>query len=479
MEISPAAKVGMITVLAAIILALIYTSVSGSKRLEGVKYYAMFDRVEGLTVGAAVRLAGVTIGKVTDININEAKQVVVEFTVTYQQNGDPIKISANSRFGITSNLLGDKWFEITPRAGPPLNKGGQVVGTPPATIDQLMGKGEEALGELESSVKDFNKLVGDPEFKRNITETVANFNALSGDMRTAAGNVNTVLTNLNARMTTITGHVDSLVTGLQGDLHAVGADFRGLSGAMRRVGERSEPEVHTIVANLRDMSASLKTTMSTVQTLAQNKDLRADLLGTASALHRASEEVASVAGDIHGITSDPQIKQDLEATIHEARQTMEGANKLIKSVQKAVGGFTGGGEGGFHLFDFRTEAEYAFDSQHLYPNASLTVFPTFPYNAVLGVDSVGYKNLFNAQLGMGQASRLRARFGVVRSKLGAGFDTQLFHRLGLSADVYDTKNVKVDVLGRMTVGNGFYLMGGVREAFRKSNAPVVGVGKRF
>lgn len=478
MEISPAAKVGMIAVLAAIILALIYTSLNVNRTArEGVKYYVVFDRVEGLQLGSTVRLAGVNIGKVTNIDITENKQIKVEFTVTYMKDNAPLAISSTSQFGITSNLLGDKWLEITPRTGPQLAQGGTVMGTPPVTIDQLMAKGEEAMSELERSVQDFNKLVGDPEFKRNIQETVANFSALSGDMRVAANNINSVITNVNSRVSVITRHVDDLIVGLQGDMREIGSDFRQLSASFRRMTARNEPEVGVIVNNLRDMSASLKVTMASVQQLATNKQLQGDIVGTVTALRKAAEEVDSVARGIASVTNDPQVQANLKDTITDARETMAGAKQLVDRLNKAVGGFMGGSDS-FKLFQFRGEGEYNTRSTHLYSNALLTLLPDYRYSGMIGVDSIGYQNLVNAQIATGKPSG-RIRGGVVRSKFGVGFDTMLFSRLGVSADVYDPADVKIDVIGRMTLARDFYIMGGVRDVIDNRRYPVVGLGKRF
>lgn len=478
MEISPAAKVGMITVLAIIIVGLIITSITGKGRLEGIRYYVTFDRVEGLVVGDAVRLAGVSVGKVSDVKFqSESNKVVVQITVSHPS----LSIARNSRFTITTSILGDHWVEIVPPAKPsdPLAAEEKVAGVAPVTMDVLMNKGEEALTQLETAVGSVNKLVGDPELERNVKETVANLNALSSEMRTAARNASGVLANLNGRINLITGHVDHLVTDLQGQLHSIGGDFQVLAATMRRIGERNEPDVRTVVLNLKEMAQSMRVTMASVQKLATDKGLNDDILQTVSALRRSGQELEGIAADVRGLTSDPQIQSDLRDAIHDARETASEARKLVQNLNKVVGGFTGGSGGGrFKLYEFRTEVEYQTPSQRLMPNATLFLLPNFKYSGVIGVDAIGTRNLLNAQVAVGHPG-LRGRFGVVRSKLGAGFDTMLFERLGLSADVYDTKDVRVDFLGRFTVGDGFYIMGGVREAFRRTSSPVVGVGRRF
>lgn len=485
MEISPAAKVGIITVLGLVILGLILTSVYSTTRSEGAAYYALFERVEGLSVGAPVRLAGVQVGKVTDIVITDDKKVRVQFNITYTQNDQPLVITQGSRYTITGDLIGNRWFEIVPRPGSPVPDKGTVQGVSPVTLDEVMTKGNEALNDLQSSVQEINKLVGDPEMKRNIRETMANFRELSKDMRVAVGNANEVIQNLNGRISQISGHLDETVVGLNGQLTAIGGDFRALANTLRRIGERNEPDIRTIVLNLREMASSVRKTMAQVQRLVSRKEMSDDLLAMTAALRRTAQELEGVVGDIRGITSDPEIERDLKEAIKDARDTMAGAKEIVQSVQGVVGGFggMGGGKNGkrFRLYELRTEMEYNFNDTHLYPNAMLSLLPTLRYNLLLGVDSIGYQNLVNAQVGYwaNKDQTLRARGGVVRSKVGLGVDWRLFDRLNFSADVYDPSQVKFDFLGRLEINGDLYVMGGLRDALRQSRSPVVGFGAKF
>lgn len=487
MEISPAAKVGIITVLGLVILGMILTSIYATSRSEGAAYYALFDRVEGLGVGAPVRLAGVQVGKVTDITITDDKHVRVQFNVTYTQNDQPLVITQASRYTITSDILGNRWFEIVPRPGPPLADKGTVQGVTPVTLDEVMTKGNEALSDLQASVQEINKLVADPEMKRNIRETVANFRELSKDMQVAAANANTVIQTLNDRIGRIGDHLDSTIVGMNGQLTAIGGDFRALATTLRRIGERNEPDIRTIVLNLKEMAGSVRKTMAQVQRLVTRKELSDDLLAMTAALRRTAQELEGVVADVRGITSDPEIEQDLKDAVRDARETMAGAKDIVQSVQGVLGGFGGGGvkgaggKGRFRFYELRTEMEYNFTTTHLNPNAMLTLLPTLRYNLLLGMDSIGYDDLVNLQVGYWtqKDQTFRARGGVIRSKVGVGFDVRLFDRLNLSADVYDPRLVKVDFLGRLQLNSSLFLMGGLRDAFRLSRSPVVGVGARF
>jgi ABC-type transporter Mla subunit MlaD len=501
MEISPAARVGILTVIALILLVgvLFYINPQNSA-IEGNKYYALFDSVAGLPVGADVRMAGVPIGRVRDITIDPDKKIRVAFVVSYIQSGQPLKLTKESSYTVNSDLVGNKWMEIVPHPGTEVTKEATVDGTTPVTMDELMAKGNEALGQLEGSVKEINKLVADPEFERNLKETVANFNALAAEMRNTAVSANGVMKNLNGRVSLITGHVDSLILGLQSQLHDIGTDFKSLSSTLREVGQQNAPDLRLIVTNLRDTAASAKSMMATMNQLVQNKQLSQDMLGTVAALRRTGEELEGVAGDVRSLTSDPQLQADLKGTIHDARETMSGANKIIKGLQHVMGGFGGGGEdggvsgsNGFKLFGVQAETEYDTRTHIVAPNVNFTVLPNAKFHPIFGVDSIGNQDLVNMQLGanMTKGGALQARFGFIRSKAGVGFDARLFNRLGIQTQVYDPTDVKVDAVARFTIAKGFYLMGGVRDATHMNKthydhdhrpqrgSPMIGIGKQF
>jgi phospholipid/cholesterol/gamma-HCH transport system substrate-binding protein len=94
------------------IVALIYLSVSlGDIKLFGDKNYnvfASFDSVTGLKVGAKVEVAGVEVGKVSGIKLDE-DQAVVEMDILNE-----VKISDDSVASIrTQGIIGDKYVKLS------------------------------------------------------------------------------------------------------------------------------------------------------------------------------------------------------------------------------------------------------------------------------------------------------------------------------------------------------------------------------
>ena len=140
----------VVIVIAAAFLAY---AVAGSGRAgaEGYLLHARFDRIDGLAIGADVRLAGVKVGRVTGERIDPRTfQAVVTFSVQ-----DDIKLPKDSSAQITtSGLLGGSVLSVVPGgATATIPAGGNV------TITQSAVSLEDLLGKLIFNVSDLTKAV--------------------------------------------------------------------------------------------------------------------------------------------------------------------------------------------------------------------------------------------------------------------------------------------------------------------------------
>lgn len=486
MELNPAARVGMLVVVAFILLGLVVAQIGGGATGEGDTYYVVFTDVAGLQTRAPVHLAGVRIGYVSELQLGEENRVKAAIQVTRREVS--LFPSDYYTYTITGNLLGDKWMEIQPGRVPPdvkpLAKGDQVLGTSPVTLDDLAREGNEVLKEFQESVASLNDLIGDEKFQGDIKLTMSNFKEISGNLKGASQDAKVLVRGLNSRVETlansldrVVGHVDETVLAFQGDARAVGANLRSATGAVNQVISRNTGNIDTIVLNLRQMSSSLQRTAAALEGLATDEELQGDIKVAVANIRKTTEEVQAIAGDIRSLTSDPKVQDDLRATVSNAKEASEAARRVANKVEGFVGGDTQSGP----LFQANVENEWNTDDGHPATNLNAFLFPYGgPITAKFGVDSLGQDNLVNLQAGKAWNS-FRVRGGVVRSQFGVGADAFLFdRRLEANVDVYDTRDVKVDVLGRLLFPGDIYVYGGVRDVTDSRNSfPIVGAGKRF
>lgn len=124
------------------ILALGYISIKLGK-LEvigggGYTVYAEFEKAGGIKPGSVVEIAGVEIGKVKSIRLNNDYQALVELTID-----KGVKIQEDAIASIkTKGLIGEKYVQITPGGSDKLiPNGGRIRETESAVdLEELISK---------------------------------------------------------------------------------------------------------------------------------------------------------------------------------------------------------------------------------------------------------------------------------------------------------------------------------------------------
>jgi len=478
LEISSAAKVGIITILAVVILALISFQLGHLQSTKNaITIKVVFDNVGDLIVGNSVKLQGMVIGTVNNIEIGQDNKVVVTCTITYKSIVDgTISLKRNSVFTIGGALVGDKCVDITPKEGPDLKDGEEVVGVNPITMDQLVNQGRTVLTELEDAVEKLNSIVGDPKTVSEFKDTMANFNQISRDMAKVSNNIDQQVAEIRGQLLLAVNNLNRVLGDVDSKVQTVGGNLEVASASVRQITSANQDDIRIIVKNLRATSHNLNLAMASLKELVTKTEFNENILSTLESLKNTGQEVEGIAADIHSLTSDPDIRADLKATVHEARQTVEGANQIIGSVKNTLGIRDGNDLQG-SLLRLDTEVEWAARTGIASPNVNALLLPNAANSFRLGLDSLGYENLVNAQLAVGRGT-LRPRGGVIRSQLGVGLDYYMGRAFDMSVDAYNVRNVRVDMLGRVRFAGDYYVSGGVRDAFGNSST-VVGVGKRF
>lgn len=493
MEMSSAAKVGMVAVIALILFGLVVTQLGGISEERGQEYIVSFQNVGGLQNKAPVLLAGVKVGLVKKMELSsEDSRVKVTMLITrpgvvlYRNRHSDDPKDNFYVYTVAGNLLGDKWVDIRtgriPPDTPALKPNDEaIVGEPPVSLDDLAREGNAVMAEFRHSVTALNELVADKKFQDDIRETMGNFNEISRNLKGASGDARVLVASLNGRVERlgnavelVVAHVDDTVASFQSDARAVGADLRGFSSGLRGVVANNQGNIKTIVSTLKDTAVSLNRTVKALDALANNKDLSGDVVAAVNNLKRTTEEVQGIASDIRSVTSDPEVQGDLRDTIQNAKEATDGAKKVMKSVEGITSGVTGG-----KLANVYLDNEWNTNTGHPATNINAFFLPDGPFGAKVGVDSLGQQNLVNLQ-GMKNWDNFRVRGGVVRSQFGVGADARLFDKkFELSVDAYNTRKVEVDVYGKVLFPGDFYLLGGYRSVNSNQGYPIIGAGKRF
>ncbi len=189
-------KVGVLVVVCILVLAgFLYKTGSFDFKKEGYEVKVLFNVVSGVQRNAPVRLAGVEIGQVKDIELSYANGTKVAVTLWL---GEGAKLRKDSKAYITAlGLMGEKYIEVSPGSenAPYLKTGETISGEDPLEFDALARKGEniaealeETLANIKALAQNSNAVVTDNKDKidaifENLEQTTANFKEFSEDIK--------------------------------------------------------------------------------------------------------------------------------------------------------------------------------------------------------------------------------------------------------------------------------------------------------
>ncbi len=208
-------RVGLLVVISIGVLIFMILNASGdiSPFTKKVKLRARFANADGLRRGSEVRLAGVRIGKVEDVNLlgpSEKPNEKVEalFSIDSEIDGRPatdiIRDDSTARLGSPSLLGTDKMINLTPgtAVGNPVKDGDLLLpGEAKGDLDALTASGNDLMQQLNKlSVQftdiakkvnegegTFGRFVNDEAFYNNLNTTIRDTNDVIRLIRSGQG----------------------------------------------------------------------------------------------------------------------------------------------------------------------------------------------------------------------------------------------------------------------------------------------------
>jgi len=155
-----------------------------------IAYNAVFKNISGLKRGSEVRLAGVTVGSVTNTTIRSDGKIRVTFEVM-EQYRNQIREDTQASIG-SIGLLGDRSLDLTPGSPdkPVIPPGGLLAGVEPLDLQELLARAAPSLDSVQKAFNNLAKLTDDMvdpkgDFRQavvNIKETFSKINAGEGSL---------------------------------------------------------------------------------------------------------------------------------------------------------------------------------------------------------------------------------------------------------------------------------------------------------
>jgi phospholipid/cholesterol/gamma-HCH transport system substrate-binding protein len=238
----------------------------------------MTDSVSGLNLNAPVRYRGVEVGRVRKIALAPANVEQVQLTLDIER-GTPVKEDTVAVLQ-TQGLTGIAFVELTGggRASLPLQaQAGEeypVIKSGPSLMTRLDTSITALLTSLNRASENFNALM-DEDNRRAVKNTLAGLEVLSRTLAARSAAIDSSLTNAAHTMENTARLTDQLPHLVQ-RLEQSAETFDRMSNQVARAGARASgtfdsaragaqeftnetlPEVHQLVAELRDLTKTLR-----------------------------------------------------------------------------------------------------------------------------------------------------------------------------------------------------------------------------
>src|SRR4051812_44881650 len=195
-------RVGILTIAALVIGAVLIFTLTGEKGFSWQRYTlkTRFANVAGLAKGSPVRVAGVEVGSVTDIQFVDAQ---VDVTFQLKETLRP-RITDQSLASLGSvSLLGESAVDITPAiTGTPVPEFGYVKsGRSKGSVADVSEQATAAIDEITTLLKDIHegrgtvgKLMTDEQLYSDLRQFTASANAITDSLQKGRGTIGKLLT---------------------------------------------------------------------------------------------------------------------------------------------------------------------------------------------------------------------------------------------------------------------------------------------
>jgi phospholipid/cholesterol/gamma-HCH transport system substrate-binding protein len=276
-----------------------------------------FDSAPGLDRNSLVRVAGVRVGNVEKIGLEQGKA-----KVTFRLPSDVVLYKDAKAYIKSEGFLGEKYVEITPGTvgAPRLEPNGLVEqGEPPLDMEQVLSK----VGTIKDDIKDITKPLGDvlkAVDAKKVEGMINNFNRFSGQLTGIANDSKETIQRAKEAFSRIEDIGDKVKKG-EGTLGKLIADDAIYQDAKKTV------------ETLKNVSEKIERGEGTLGKLINDDSLYKEAKETVETLKNVSEKIEQGEGTLGKLINDESLYQEVKETVHSAKETMQSANEALQSVK--------------------------------------------------------------------------------------------------------------------------------------------------
>lgn len=317
-------KIGLVSIFAIVIAAVVIFMVSGEGGFFWQRYAikSIFDDIQGLKVGAPVRVAGVEIGSVTGMTFVGDR---VEVTMEANRNQQP-RITDRSTASLGSvSLLGEAAVDIRPNSqGTPIPQWGYVPSGPaPSSFATAAGAATKTLDQTNTLLEGVNqgrgtlgKIVTDDTLYRQLNNFVDSAETLTRSMNSGRGTI--------GRLVNDPAAARSLEASLE-NLQMVTARLRNGEGSLGQLlnNDALSKSVTSATTNLDAITGRISKGEGTAGKLITDAELYNRLNSMADRLDKLTASLNQGEGTAGQLLHDKQLYENMNTTVTEVHNLVK------------------------------------------------------------------------------------------------------------------------------------------------------------
>ena len=194
------------------------------------KYYAIYHNVDKLTESNLIYLNGYSIGRVSDIEIQQSKdRVIVELSID-----SDIEINDQSVAVLNGELLGGRFIQLVVGNGTAQLRAKDTIRTDVAKgISELIAENAQPVAaNLQTTLKKINTMLD------TLHTSAVKINTILSNFESTPQQLNSTLATVRGRVSELSGTFETVGTNLNStltDLKPTIANFRTLSDSLKRI----------------------------------------------------------------------------------------------------------------------------------------------------------------------------------------------------------------------------------------------------
>ena len=339
-------RVGLFVLITLSLFVLILFFLTGEQRFYEKSYTltTSFTNTAGLIKGAAVRLSGVRIGAVTDIEFtpNPVGDKVIMVRMKINRDGMS-RINPDAKATIrTEGLLGDKFIEVIPGVEKPMAKlpdSLDIESQTPIEFASIIGQSGDLLANIISISESLDKIVkafGQEENINNISKTLASLRASSEAIQK---NLEAIEKNDGILNTMIYGEKDKSGKSDENALIKLNKAVTKLDNMLSQI-DKGDGTLHDLVYN-KELSSDINSTVANLKNATANLNgqdgVITELKETMSNFREISEMLRGGEGTLGALLIDPSVYDSLKGILGEAERSrfVRAAMKYFIEQEKA------------------------------------------------------------------------------------------------------------------------------------------------